>query len=154
MARKEKFITLDDGGNQLKFRVTQMSATTTKNWLIKLVFAVAPGMGFDDGVKVLDGMSIEGIIAAIGKSGDESRAKELLDGLLACCRHVTKSGAETQLVGDAVIDGIISDFRTLFKLYQEAGQITLDFTPTAPADESPSTSQGVVNMPKPGASGA
>ena len=128
MARKEINITLQDGERSLNFKVKQMSATQLESWIIRAILALGKG-----GVDVPQGADIRAAgeylsrhgLAALGRL-DYEQVKPLLDELLTCCWHVTGQNSMTQLIPE-VVDGILEDVCTLFKLRLEAIKLNLGF---------------------------
>ena len=110
--RKEQFITLTDGGEQKKFKITQMPATKAERWVLKMIFLLGGEAEID---KLNDAMTIFNAIA----NKPFEKVEELLDGLLECCSRVHEGGIETPLNADNV-DGYVEEMGTLLKLRVEA----------------------------------
>lgn len=141
--RKEKTITIDDRGNQLTFKIREMSATRLESWIIRAGLLLAGSGLLPEGEKVRDTsdalnaagrVMAERGLTALGAI-DYEKARPLLDELLGCCYHVG-AGFEHQLTPE-VADGIIEDVKTLFTLRQEAMGINFGFF----ADAGPSDTE-------------
>lgn len=140
--RKENIITLNDRGNNLTFKVKEMSAMQLERWIVRALLLLA-GTGLFEGVKSQNDMGtmIQRAGAEFGTKGlsmlgavDIEKAEPLLNDLLACCWYRNDKGGEFQLTPETV-DGIIEDVRTLFELRKAALQVNFDFfAPAAPSD--------------------
>jgi hypothetical protein len=146
--RKEIIVTIDDNGAPLKFKIKQMPATKLYDFIARALLILA-GSGFS----MQGGEDIEGAERYLREHGldalrglDYEKAKPLLNELLACCTRITESGVE-QLCTPDIMDGFISDVRTIFKLQAEAGKVNFGFF--GPGQESPLSSPETLNMGKP-----
>lgn len=126
--RKEIVVTLQDRGNDLTFKIKEMSASQLESWMIRaLLLASAAGVAVPDGANLHAAgafLSDKGLTALGGV--DFEKAKPLLDELLGCCYHVTGANSMTRLTPE-VVDGIICDVSTLLKLRAEAVKLNLGF---------------------------
>ena len=150
--RKTKNITLIEDGQELRFQIKQMSAMELARWCGQaLCMLTGPGLAASRGEDPAD---FAALLEKHGKSGalralmglDMDKMQPLIDGLLACCSHISGPNSLTQLT-PGVVDGIISDVRTLMRLLAESLEVNLGFlkpegNPAAePAAASPSGSQ-------------
>ncbi|MFJ7315273.1 hypothetical protein ACIQVE_21420 [Pseudomonas sp. NPDC098747] len=124
MARKVITISVNDGGEDKSFRITQMPATKLEAWIARAlllvghtdldpaVFAGSTDAAASAGIKALSGVSYE-------------HAKPLYDELLACCEVMVGDHFEHLSVSNA--DVHIEDVKTLFKLRMEAAKLNFSF---------------------------
>jgi hypothetical protein len=131
MARKEKFITLKDGEQNLSFVVRQMPLTRLEMFALRLVSLLAGSAsgapdfeGLSEGLDWLRGQSAKALLSCLGNL-DTDKAAPLLDELLGCCSRVVGQ-VETKCTPET-IDGYLSDLRTLFELRKEAFSINFGF---------------------------
>ncbi len=125
MARKTIEVVIEDGGEQLTFTITQMSATKLYNWLCKLINLVSRGDIVPSSIADISGaINEKGIIPLIGSLAAED-AKPLRDELLACCSR--RIGTVIEVCSENTLDGYVSDVQTIFKLLIEAGKLNLGF---------------------------
>jgi hypothetical protein len=110
--RKENIITLQDGGQEKKFKIKQMSASQGERFLFKILLLLGASTDTD---KLTDA---SGFFDAISNKPYE-KVQELLDILLSCISRVHDGGIESQLTPDNV-DSFVEDFPTLLKLRGEA----------------------------------
>ena len=150
--RKIKNITLIEDGRELRFQIKQMSAMELARWCGQaLCLLTGPGLAPSGGEDPAD---FAALLEKHGKSGalralmglDMDKVQPLIDGLLACCSHISGPNSLTRLTPD-ILDGIISDLGTLMRLLAEALAVNLDFfnpegdQTASPAAASPSGSQ-------------
>jgi hypothetical protein len=150
MARKETIITIDDNGNALKFRVKQMPATKLYDFIVRALLTLAASglnLSGEDDITSAGRYLREHGLAALSKV-EYSKAKPLLDELLACCSRITEGGVE-QLCTPDIMDGFISDARTIFKLQLEA--VKLNFSFFGQGEEKTLPSPAAMSMGKPAA---
>lgn len=107
-----KTLSLQDGPNLLKFRISKLPATKAEAWLLHALALV--GSGLDGG----DAVNAAGLLAAIGKA-PFAESKALLDELLSCVEKVNSDGS-TIAVDLSDADGYISSPLTLLRLRKEA----------------------------------
>ena len=127
MARKEITVTIPDRDRDLTFRIREMPATKLERWVLRaLLLLVGGAAATPTGVDVEKGIAwlSDNALSALGKL-DYEEAAPLLDELLACCSRVD-AGIEQQMTPD-VVDGVIEDVRTLFRLRKEALALNLGF---------------------------
>jgi hypothetical protein len=126
--RKKKTIKIMDRERELTFEIQEMPATKLESWIIRALIVLGPVLGKVDGEEVTiteavgllrtQGLNFAGMV-------DYEKIKPLLDDLLACC--VRTDCGVPQVCTPQTVDGFISDFKTLFKLRQEALAINLSF---------------------------
>lgn len=112
-----------DGAEMLRFRITQMPATQSERFSIKM-FA----LGGAGGVPRANAGGLVGMLANV----PYEKVQELLDELLSCC-EVIKDGIPVKLTSSNV-DGFISERNTLIKLRAQAFKFN-DFFQTSGLDE-------------------
>lgn len=121
--RKEIEITIDKGRDAgKKFKIIEMSALQADRWATKTLMAL--GRTTDGGILSVASMGIEGILKSLG-SADYEKVEPLLQELLECASFV-KDGTCIQLKA-GMVDSIIEDWTTLFKLRWEALNLVIDF---------------------------
>ena len=139
--RKDFYITLDDEGTKLKFRIHQMSAVQTESWLIRLALLMAScgakidlssGSGFS---AILSAVSENPLTLVSGMKYED--LKPLLDELMRTCTRVD-GRAEIECTDD-LLDGMISSVSTLARLRWEVIKANLDFFSAGSASASPSS---------------
>ena len=120
---KEKEIKIETGRDAGKvFKVTEMPAFQMDRWATRALLVL--GKAKKGGILTISSMSIEDLLSSLsGVNYDE--AEPLLQELLECCSFV-KNGQSIVLKKD-VIDGIIEDWTTLFKLRMEALTLCIGF---------------------------
>lgn len=120
---KEKEIKIETGRDAGKvFKVTEMPAFQMDRWATRALLVL--GKAKKGGIMTISSMSIEDLLSSLsGVNYDE--AEPLLQELLECCSFV-KNGQSIVLKKD-VIDGIIEDWTTLFKLRMEALTLCIGF---------------------------
>lgn len=110
--RKEFTITINDGGQDKRFKIRQMPATQAERFMFKLIFLI----GGQAEIEKLQDMGA--VLEAMADKPFE-KVQELLDSLLACVSLLNEGGIETQLDPDNV-DGFVEEMSTLLKLRAEA----------------------------------
>lgn len=100
-----------DGGESLHFRITQMSATQSERFTIKILMLIGANGGN------VDTKSLSGLLGNLSNIPFE-KIQELLDELLSCC-EIIKDNIPVKLTPTNV-DGFISERNTLLKLRAEA----------------------------------
>lgn len=140
--RKEKTVTIDDRGTSLTFKIKEMPALKLESWILRAVMLLA-GSGLldkelaDRAKEAANSMQTAEAMSSVGSfvtehglkalaSVEYEKAEPLLAELLACCSRVD-GGVEQRLDNPVVVEGIISDVRTLFKLRKEAFALNFDF---------------------------
>ena len=113
--RKENMVTINDGGQEKKFKIKQMSASQGERFLFKIMLLLGASTDTD---KLTDA---SGFFDAIANQPYE-KVQELLDILLSCVSRVHDGGIESQLTPENV-DSFVEDMSTLLKLRGEAFSI-------------------------------
>ncbi len=138
MARKEVTVELQDDGNNMTFRVRQMSVSTRIGFGIRAMIEMArsgvefpDGMGFDEAIPYLASSGLPAITKMVGGLEYE-RVHPLLNELLACCSRVI--GNHTQVCTPETIDDYLCESGTLIALYAEAFKINF-MKPGLPAEK-------------------
>lgn len=120
--RKEVEITIEEGRDKGKtFKITEMSATQADRWTLKVLCLFGKG-----GIVLeeLAKMDFNTIIKTMGDVGYDM-AEPLLDELLECASF-KKDGVYVPMKG-SMIESVVEDFRTLYRLRLEALQLVLGF---------------------------
>lgn len=120
--RKEVEITIEEGRDKGKtFKITEMSATQADRWTLKVLCL------FGKGGIVLEELAKMDFNIIIKIMGDISydMAEPLLDELLECASF-KKDGVYVPMKG-SMIESVVEDFRTLYRLRIEALQLVLGF---------------------------
>ena len=138
--RKESIITIKDAGRDLKFKVRQMSATETEEWLLKLLLMAASSGGavnadMSDGGFAALWTAIKANPLKIIGALKYDEAKPLYDKLLSCCKRI--DGKIEIDCDPTMIDTFVEDVRTLFTLRLEALKLNFSFL----GGDAPSDSQ-------------
>ncbi len=113
--RKEITVTLEDGGESKSFKIRQMPATKSEQFLFKIILLLG---GKAEISKLNDPMTL---LASISDKPYD-KIQELMDALLSCISRVNDGGIETQLTPENA-DGFVDDTMTLLKLRAEAFKI-------------------------------
>lgn len=121
--RKEKEIKIEEGRDAGKvFKITEMPAFQMDRWATRALLVL--GKAKKGGILTIGSMSTEDLLSSLsGVCYDD--AEPLLQELLECCAFV-KNGQSIVLTKD-MIDGIIEDWTTLFKLRMEALNLCTGF---------------------------
>lgn len=132
--RKEITVTIDDRGNERKFRIVEMPATKLQSWAFRAALLLTSALDFK-GVDTnggVDSSTLSRIFDHLLKHGigelskiDFARAEPLIDELLECCYRI--DGGVSQQCTRNTVDGFIEDVKTLFKLEMESAKLNLDF---------------------------
>ena len=135
--RKEKIVTIMDDGNELMFKIKQMSAIKQERW-INRVLIIAAGANVLTGLfsnfnltKIAQGLKnfdLEKFIDIFSKL-DYEKVEPLYNELLECCYHIPdKRNMEFSTPLNAQnADSIISEAKTLYKLRLEALKLNFSF---------------------------
>ena len=111
MARQEKIIIIEDGGEQKKFKVRQMGATSSEWFFLQLMDELAKA-----GIMQKEIDEVSGVMTLISML---AHRQDMMDKLIECVSRVHEGGIESQLTAENA-DGYVDDFKTLFKLRMEA----------------------------------
>ena len=109
--RKTTDITLDDGGESLLFRITQMPATQAERFTFKLLLLIGANGG------KADTGDLSSLLSSLSSAPYE-KIQELLSELLSCC-EIVREGIPVKLT-EQNVDGFISGRNTLMRLRAEA----------------------------------
>lgn len=135
--RKEIIVNLTDDGNELTFKIKQMSAIKQERWINKVLILAAGSnvlSGMFSSFKLsglsnqLKNMDIDKFLDMFGKM-DYEKIEPLYNELLECCSYVPDKNNlnfTTALNADNA-DSIIGDVQTLYKLRLEALKINFNF---------------------------
>lgn len=135
--RKEIIVNLTDDGNELTFKIKQMSAIKQERWINKVLILAAGSnvlSGMFSSFKLsglsnqLKNMDIDKFLDVFGKL-DYEKIEPLYNELLECCSYVPDKNNlnfTTALNADNA-DSIIGDVQTLYKLRLEALKINFNF---------------------------
>jgi hypothetical protein len=120
---RETEITIEQGRDAgKKFKITEMPATKMDRWTVKAMCA----LGKSEGASLVKFASMDmGEVFKAFLNSDPEQTQPLLDELLACCSY-QKDGTSIQLKGN-IVDSIVEDFQTLFKLRMETLKLCLGF---------------------------
>lgn len=126
---KEKTITINDNGNNLTFKIRQLTATKQEELIIKALLLLANKEVGDVSVDKLREnpqqlVNLKMLLGALEKV-DFLKIKEIADELLGCCYRVV--GKMEERCTPETVDGYVEDFRTLFTLKKEAFMLSFDF---------------------------
>ena len=121
--RKEKEIKIEEGRDAGKvFKVTEMPAFQMDRWVTRALIAL--GKTKKEGIMGLGAMNMEDLLSTLSEI-DYQVAEPLLQELLECCAFV-KNGQSVVLTKD-MVDSIVEDWTTLFKLRLEALMLCIGF---------------------------
>lgn len=140
---KEKTITINDNGNNLTFKIRQLTATKQEELIIKALLLLAnKEVGDVDVDKIRENpqgfVNLKMLFGALEKV-DFLKIKEIADELLGCCYRVV--GKVEERCTPETVDGYVEDFRTLLTLKKEAFTLSFDFF------EEGGNSQGTASKP-------
>lgn len=135
--RKEIIVNLTDDGNELTFKIKQMSAIKQERWINKVLILAAGSnvlSGMFSSFKLsglsnqLKNMDIDKFLDVFGKL-DYEKIEPLYNELLECCSYVPdKNNLNfTTALNANNADSIIGDVQTLYKLRLEALKINFGF---------------------------
>lgn len=130
--RKELEITIEKGRDAGKtFKITEMGAVQMDKWATKaLCLCGKGGVTLED----LGRMDFNAMLKLLGNLGYDL-SEPLLEELLECSSY-KKDGAFVPMKG-AMVDSVIEDWQTIFRLRMEALELNLGFL--AEGEESKST---------------
>lgn len=114
MARQEKIVILEDGGEQKKFKIRQMGAVSSEWFFYQLMDELGKA-----GVIKKEIDEVGGVMTLISML---AHRQDMMDKLIECVSRVHEGGIESQLTTENA-DGFVDDFKTLFKLRMEAFSI-------------------------------
>ena len=121
--RKEIEVKIEKGRDAGKvFKITEMPAFQADRWATRALILL--GKTTKGGIMALGSMEMSDIINSFSEL-DYEKAEPLLQELLECCSFI-KDGTSIPLKKD-MIDSIVEDWTTLFKLRIEALQLNIGF---------------------------
>lgn len=120
--RKEVEIKIEAGRDAGKvFKVEEMPAVQMDRWVTRALCMLGRS---GSGLSAIGGSTMEELLQAFSKL-DFKDSEPLLDELLACCSF-KKDGTLVKMSG-SMIDSVIEDWTTIFKLRIEALKLNLGF---------------------------
>lgn len=120
--RKQVEIKIDAGRDAGKvFKVEEMPAVQMDRWVTRALCMLGRS---GSGLSAIGGMTMEDLLAAFSKL-DLKDSEPLLDELLGCCSFM-KDGVLVKMTG-AMVDSVIEEWTTIFKLRIEALKLNLGF---------------------------
>lgn len=121
--REAKIISIDDGGKQIKVRITPFDAYKGSIFMIK----VGCLLGIPAITSALGSMSAENLVGKIASTPLKPEdAKLILDELLGCCARVHDDGSTIDITS-ATVGGQIEAPETVFLLWIAAFRASFDF---------------------------
>lgn len=120
--RKEIEIEIEAGRDAGKvFKIEEMPAVQTDRWVTRALSALGRS---GSGLSAISGMTMESLLQTFLKL-DQKDIEPLLDELLACCSF-KKDGSLVKMSG-SMVNSVIEDWTTIFKLRIEALKLNLGF---------------------------
>lgn len=120
--RKEVEIKIEAGRDAGKvFKVEEMPAVQMDRWITRALCMLGRS---GSGLSMIGGMTMEDLLSAFSKL-DFKDSEPLLDELLACCSF-KKDGTLVKMTG-SMVDSVVEDWTTIFKLRIEALKLNLGF---------------------------
>lgn len=120
--RKEIEIKIEAGRDAGKvFKVEEMPAVQMDRWITRALCMLGRS---GSGLSMIGGMTMEDLLSAFSKL-DFKDSEPLLDELLACCSF-KKDGTLVKMTG-SMVDSVVEDWTTIFKLRIEALKLNLGF---------------------------
>ncbi len=155
--RKSIIIKMQDRNNELTFKLTEMGALDANRWQMR---ALACVIGGGTAVQVPDGANLREAAAELMQSDpqvllnalsniDSEVAIKLLDEMFFKCVYFVSNGKDIKLDED-IIEGIIQDSTTIFKLRYELIKLHFNFLAQgeqSPTPEQPATEAHVAQVP-------
>lgn len=122
MARKEIELKIEDGRDAGKvFKITELPAVQMDKWTTRALLLLGKsGMN----IGALSRMTVPDILAALSKA-DYDETEKLLEVMLESCSF-EKDGVSVSMKG-AMVDSVIEEWTTIFKLRVEAIKLNLGF---------------------------
>lgn len=120
--RKQIEIKIEAGRDAGKvFVIEEMPAVPMDRWVTRALSALGKS---GSGLSAISGQTMESLLQAFLKL-ETKDMEPLLDELLACCSF-KKDGSLVKMTG-AMVDSVIEDWTTIFKLRIEALKLNLGF---------------------------
>lgn len=152
--RREAVFTIDENGIPVKFKICQMSALETHDFITKFMILAGSSFGavtaIESAVKKgnIDKIDLSVILSLLG-GVDPVKLQELTDTLLSCCHRIVESGGLVQCSREN-IDGFVSEASSIFALYEQAVSINFPSLLEKPKEEESESHSGVkVHLGKP-----
>ena len=120
--RKEIEITIEEGRDAGKtFKIVEMPASQMDRWATRAICLFGKS---GNGIAVLANMDTGNLLEMLSKI-DYEKAEPLLNELLECASF-KKDGVYVAMKG-ALVDSVVEDWTTIFRLRMEALHLSLDF---------------------------
>ena len=151
--RKEKIVTLQDGGTERKFKIRQMSAMQQERWINRAIMLLTKDKECNEKLSgFLKGQLNEDLLSVvtffIGRLSYDD-AEPLYDELLECCAYLpTGSQSFTDVLTRETADTIISDVKTLYTLRWEALSLNFSFFTTGSPSQEVAGGQEAIRISK------
>lgn len=138
--RKEKLITIIDDGNELMFKIKQMSAIKQERWINKVLILLSGGnllsgifasmnkLSVNNVASKFKNLNLETLADMLGNL-DYDKVEPLYNELLECCSYIpdhNNTDFATPLNAKNA-DSVIGEVKTLYKLRMEALKINFSF---------------------------
>lgn len=132
--RKQTTITINDDGNELTFKITQLSATQLEIFLLKATKLLAKSGLLNAQINKRDGVDALGEIADVMLNNlpqalsalDVDQASELIGDLLEKCVEKI-DGKLSRRMTPLEVESVISTLPALFELQKQTVKFNLDF---------------------------
>lgn len=128
--RETKDITIIDNNNDLKFRLTALSALSLQKWIIKAGVILSSSGLLEVNVSNLD---VNSILSAISKKGlsflgnlNDEKVNDLIINLVCDCTQLLNGKMITQL-NEKELDNTFTDIKALIELEKEVFKINFSF---------------------------
>lgn len=147
--RKTNVITVTDGDNEIKFKLTQMAAVPLQYWMIKAGVALAESglLDVEQDELMGSGVGLDSVISAISSKGfsflgklDPDKAQDLLMDIV-CNTAIKLSGSANVKLTRAELEASFSTIQGLISLEKEVFKINFDFFQGAAASDTPISDQ-------------
>ena len=125
--RKTIIVEIDAEGRDhgKKFEIEEMPAFQSSNWATRAALLIFGSGGKADGMASLLGQGGFNILDSLG-GADPVKVQGLIDELLSCVSFVATDGAKHKL-----LETVIEEPTTIFKLAQQAFKLHVNFTNAA-----------------------
>lgn len=120
--RKEIEVKIEQGRDAGKvFIVKEMPAYQMDKWVTRALCMLSK----NDDLPNLGDVSLENLLKSFAKM-DSKEVEPLLNEMLACCSF-KKDGVLIEMKNQDMIDSVVEDWKTIFRLRIEALKVNLDF---------------------------
>lgn len=142
--RNSKFVTIQDGENEVKFKLTQLSALSLQSWIIRAGIALAESglLDLEQDEIAGGGVGLDQVINAITSKGfsflghlDPDKAENLLMDIV-CKTAVKVSGSASVNLTRGELDATFSTIQGLISLEKEVFAVNFDFFHGAAASDT------------------